>query len=96
MNSEIIIVPSLFFMVGHRLRDRGRIRRAADECCEFHSKLLDRLRSAKEFGEFFTTAGTRFLQSLSSRKAARHSYGFSDRCRPDWCFCPSALAFSFW
>ena len=70
MNSEIIIVPSLFFMVGYIVYvtvDGIRRRQQMRVFSEFHSKLLDRLGSAKEFGEFFTSeAGTRFLQSLSS------------------------------
>ena len=70
MNSEIIIVPSLFFMLGYIVYvtvDGIRRRQQMRVFSEFHSKLLDRLGSAKEFAEFFTSeAGTRFLQSLSS------------------------------
>jgi hypothetical protein len=34
---------------------------------EFHTKLLDRIGSAKEFGDFFASdAGRRFMDSLSS------------------------------
>lgn len=36
---------------------------------EFHTRLLDRIGSAREFGEFLqTTGGTRFLESLSMEK----------------------------
>jgi hypothetical protein len=38
---------------------------------EFHSKMLDRIGSASEFGEFFgSEAGERFLESLASEKGA--------------------------
>jgi hypothetical protein len=70
MNSEIIIVPSLFFMLGfivYTITDGYRRRQQMKVFTEFHSKLLDRLGSAKEFAEFFTSeAGSRFLDSLSS------------------------------
>ena len=70
MSSEIIIVPALFFMVGfivYTVVDGYRRRQQVKVFTEFHSKLLDRLGSAKEFAEFFTSeAGTRFLDSLSS------------------------------
>jgi hypothetical protein len=74
MGSEIIIVPSLFFMIayivfvivdGYRRRQQTRV------YTEFHSKLLDRIGSAKEFGDFFgSEAGDRFLSALSSSDAA--------------------------
>jgi hypothetical protein len=70
MGSEIIIVPSLFFMVGfvvYVLVDGYRRRQQVKVFTDVHSKLLDRLGSAKEFAEFFTSdAGSRFLESLSS------------------------------
>ncbi len=70
MNSEIIIVPSLFFMIGfivYTVVDGVRRRQQMKVFTEFHSKLLDRLGSAQEFAEFFTSeAGSRFLDSLSS------------------------------
>jgi len=70
MGSEIIIVPSLFFMVGfvvYVIVDGYRRRQQVKVFTDVHSKLLDRLGSAKEFAEFFTSdAGSRFLESLSS------------------------------
>ena len=74
MQSEIIIVPSLFFMIGFIvwvIVDGLRRRQQTKEFTEFHSKLLERIGSAKEFGEFFSTdAGDRFLRALSSSDAA--------------------------
>jgi hypothetical protein len=70
MGSEIVIVPSLFFMVGfivYVIVDGYRRRQQVKVITDVHSKLLDRLGSAKEFAEFFTSeAGGRFLESLSS------------------------------
>ena len=70
MGPEIIIVPSLFFMVGfvvYVIVDGYRRRQQVKVVTEVHAKLLDRLGSAKEFAEFFTSdAGSRFLESLSS------------------------------
>ena len=70
MGSEIIIVPSLFFMVGfvvYVIVDGYRRRQQVKVVTDVHAKLLDRLGSAKEFAEFFTSdAGSRFLESLSS------------------------------
>jgi len=70
MDSEIIIVPSLFFMIGfivYTIVDGFRRRQQMRVFTEFHSKLLERLGSANEFAEFFTSeAGSRFLDSLSS------------------------------
>jgi hypothetical protein len=70
MAPEIIIVPSLFFMIGFIVYitvDGFRRRQQMRVLTDFHSKLLDRLGSAKEFAEFFTSeAGTRFMDSLSS------------------------------
>ena len=70
MSSELIIVPSLFFMIGfivYVIVD-GLSTTAADAVMtDFHAKLIDRLGSAKEFADFFTSeAGSRFLDSLSS------------------------------
>jgi hypothetical protein len=74
MGSEIIIVPSLFLMVGYIvfvIVDGYRRRQQTRVYTEFHSKLLDRIGSAKEFGEFFSSdAGDRFLSALSSSDAA--------------------------
>jgi hypothetical protein len=74
MGSEIIIVPSLFFMIGYIVYvivDGYRRRQQTRVYTEFHSKMLDRIGSAKEFGEFFgSEAGDRFLSALSSSDAA--------------------------
>jgi hypothetical protein len=70
MGSEVIIVPAAFFMVGfivYVIVDGYRRRQQVKVFTDVHSKLLDRLGSAKEFAEFFTSdAGSRFLESLSS------------------------------
>lgn len=74
MGSEIIVVPSLFFMIGfivYVIVDGRRRRQQTQVYTEFHTKLLDRIGSAKEFGEFFgSDAGARFLNALSSSDAA--------------------------
>jgi hypothetical protein len=74
MSSEIIIVPSLFFMFGfivYVITDGFRRRQQMKAVTEFHTKLLERLGSAKEFAEFFTSeAGTRFMDSLSSSEGS--------------------------
>ena len=70
MGSEIIIVPSAFFLVGfivyvvvEGFRRRSQARMVAD----FHTRMLDRIGSAKEFGEFFASdAGKRFMDALST------------------------------
>ncbi|HKE84891.1 MAG TPA: hypothetical protein VKB50_14115 [Vicinamibacterales bacterium] len=67
---EIIIVPSAFFMTGfivYTIAEAFRRRSQARMVTEFHTRLLDRIGSAKEFGEFFASdAGRRFMDSLSS------------------------------
>jgi hypothetical protein len=72
MGSEIIIVPAMFFMVGfivYIIVEGSRRRQQVKALTEFHAKLLDRLGSAKEFAEFFTSeAGTRFMELMSSRE----------------------------
>ena len=73
MGPEIIIVPSAFFMVGfvvYVIVDGFRRRSQARMVAEFHSRLLDRIGSAKEFGEFFASdAGKRFMDSLSASES---------------------------
>src|SRR5512144_2536377 len=70
MSSEIIIVPSLFFLIGYIVYviAEGTRRRAQSRMVtEFHGKLLDRIGSAQEFAEFFASdAGKRFLDTLST------------------------------
>ena len=69
MGPEVIIVPSAFLMVGFIvfvIVDGIRRRQQMRVLTEFHTKLLDRLGSAKEFAEFFTSdAGTRFMETIS-------------------------------
>ena len=74
MGSEAIILPAAFGSIvwlvyiivdGFRRRQRLRV------FTEFHSKLLDRIGSAREFAEFFSSqAGERFLESLAAEKGA--------------------------
>jgi hypothetical protein len=70
MGPEIIIVPSLFFMIGfivYVIVDGYRRRQQVKVFTEFHAKLLERIGSAQEFAEFFNSdAGLRFLDSLST------------------------------
>jgi hypothetical protein len=72
----MIIFPALFGAIvwlvyiivdGFRRRQRLRV------FTEFHTRLLDRIGSAKEFGEFFgSEAGERFLESMRSEKGEPH------------------------
>ena len=74
MGEEVLILPAMFgafvwviYIVVDGFRRRQRLRMFT----EFHSKMLDRIGSAKEFGEFFTSeAGTRFLESLATEKGS--------------------------
>jgi hypothetical protein len=70
MQSEIIIVPAAFFLVGfivYTIVEGFRRRSQAKTVTEFHGRLLDRIGSAKEFGDFFASeAGRRFMDSLSA------------------------------
>lgn len=67
---ELIIVPSLFLLIGYvvwvsvtAVQRRQRLKLMTD----FHGKLLDRLGTVKDFGEFLhTPAGSRFMQDLAS------------------------------
>jgi hypothetical protein len=74
MSSEIIIVPAAFFMVGfivYTIVEGFRRRSQAKMVTEFHGRLLDRIGSAKEFGDFFASdAGRRFMDSLSTTDTA--------------------------
>jgi len=70
MQSEIIIVPAAFFLVGfivYTIVEGFRRRSQTKTVTEFHGRLLDRIGSAKEFGDFFASdAGRRFMDSLST------------------------------
>jgi len=74
MGSEIIIVPAAFFMVGfivYVIVEGFRRRSQARMVAEFHTRLLDRIGSAKEFGDFFTSdAGKRFMDAMSASDSA--------------------------
>lgn len=69
---EIVIIPAMLatiawviYVVVDGFRRRQQLRLATD----FHGKLLDRIGSAKEFGEFLNTnGGTKFLDALSLEK----------------------------
>ena len=60
--SAFIATSWVIHVVVDGFRRRQQIRLAT----EFHGKLLDRIGSAKEFGEFLnTTGGTKFLDSMT-------------------------------
>lgn len=65
----IIIVPTVFLVTGwvvYVIVDGFRRRQQLRLATEFHAKLLDRIGSAKEFGEFLNTSGgAKFLDSLA-------------------------------
>lgn len=71
---EIVIVPFIFATIGYitwvlvtAWQRRYRIRATA----EFHGKLLDKLGSVKDFGEFLQTeAGARLIADLGSDAGA--------------------------
>jgi hypothetical protein len=70
----IVIVPAFFFMVGYivwvvtaAIQRKQRVKLIT----EFHSRLLDRLGSVKDFNDFVhTEAGSRFVQELASEAPA--------------------------
>ena len=72
MGSEVIIVPGAFLMVAwivwvivDGLRRWSQVRNAA----QFHGRLLERIGSAREFGEFLgTEGGAKFVASLAVEK----------------------------
>ena len=74
MGSEVIILPALFgslVWLAYIIVDGSRRKQRLRTFTEFHGKMFDRIGSAKEFGEFFTSeAGTRFLESLASEKGS--------------------------
>ena len=77
MGEEVIILTAMFgavvwlvYIIVDGFRRRQRLRMFT----EFHSRMLDRIGSAREFGEFFTSeAGNRFLASLASEKGSPHT-----------------------
>ncbi len=66
-----------FTLVGyivHVVVDGGRRRQRLKLVTEFHSRLLDRIGSANEFGEFLKTGGgSKFLESLTVEGSGRGS-----------------------
>ena len=68
--SALLTISWIVYVVVDGFRRRQQLR----VLTEFHSKLIDRLGSARDFGEFFTSdAGDRFLSSLSrSETGAPH------------------------
>lgn len=70
---EVLIPVSMFAMFGwivYIIAENARRRQQLRMTAEFHSKLLDRVGSATEFGEFLNTdGGARFLDSLSTERA---------------------------
>lgn len=73
MEGPVIVLLGAAVMIGwivHVVVDGFRRRQQLKVLTEFHSKLLDRIGTAREFGEFFNSeAGNRFLESLSSNEA---------------------------
>jgi hypothetical protein len=67
---EIIIAPAAFFTVAfivYTIAEGFRRRSQARMVTDFHTRLLDRIGSAKEYGEFFASdAGKRFIDALSA------------------------------
>jgi hypothetical protein len=67
---EVVIIPAFFFMIGYIVRvvvTAVQRRQRLTPITDFHSRLLDRLGSAKEFNDFLQTdAGNRFVQELAS------------------------------
>lgn len=72
MGPEIIIAPAAFLLAGYVIFTivEGFIRwRRLRVSTEFQGKLLDRIGSAREFGEFLNTdGGGRFLDVISTEK----------------------------
>jgi hypothetical protein len=73
-HSEVVVLPALFFTVGYvcwlattAWQRRQRIRLVT----EFNTRLLERLGSVKDFGEFLATeAGARLMRDLGSEPLA--------------------------
>ena len=64
--SAFVAIAWVIHVIVDGFRRRQQIRLATD----FHGKLLDRIGSAKEFGEFLNSSGgTKFLDSLTIERA---------------------------
>jgi hypothetical protein len=73
----IVIVPAFFLTVAwviHVVVEGIRRRQQTRIAAEFHNKLLDRIGSTQEFGEFLNTSGgTKFINSLTvERESSPH------------------------
>jgi len=63
--AALITIAWIVYVIVDGIRRRQQLK----VFTEFHGKLLDRLGSAREFGDFFNSeGGNRFLESLSSRE----------------------------
>jgi hypothetical protein len=73
IEGPVIVLVSALIMIGwivYVIVDGSRRRQQLKVLTEFHSKLLDRIGTAREFGEFFNSeAGSHFLESLSRQEA---------------------------
>ena len=70
MDELWVLIPLSAFAAGawviHTIVDGFRRRQQLRLATDFHGKLLDRIGSAREFGEFLnTTGGTKFFDSLT-------------------------------
>lgn len=78
MGSEVVIVPSLFLMVGYvfyvvasGFNRRQQIKATA----ELQTKLLERISTLGEFGQFLSTdGGKRFLDGLSAESSGGQTH----------------------
>jgi hypothetical protein len=87
MQSEIIIVPSLFFMIGYIvwvIVDGYRRRQQTRVFTEFHSKLLDRIGSAKEFAEFFSSDAGEPIPDGAVEQRRRRAAVADPQVTADW------------
>jgi hypothetical protein len=68
--TALLTIAWVIYVIVDGFRRRQQLRVYTD----FHGKLIDRLGSAREFGEFFTSAaGDRFLNSLSRTESGAPS-----------------------
>jgi hypothetical protein len=73
MGSEVIIVPSVFLMIGYVfyvVANAFTRRQQLRSTTEFHTRLLDRMGTVGEFSQFLNTeGGQRFLGTMASDSA---------------------------
>ena len=74
MSSEVVIVPSLFLVIGYVfyvMANAFTRRQQLRSTTEFQTKLLERMGTIGEFGQFLNTeGGQRFLGALSTEPMA--------------------------